>query len=228
MARPFLVPGYDGYTLYYDQSDKAQKVADIPCPDQVCSRTYTDGSVIDGNEYCYKVTATATEPEGCESGFSNILCATPQSQGEVSYASVEILGTCHWKKSGKGKNAVEECIDTADTYAPGNQINVLLNVHDSTGSPPVPNATVTLTVTGPEGSTLTSGSSNGNGEAEVSWNTQSPNRKGNGGTPEGSYQISVSGLSSSTHEWDGSSDTITVTINSTAAATSNHRHRKGM
>ena len=222
------IGGYDGHTLYYDQADKAQKVADIPCPDQVCSRTYTDSSVTDGNEYCYKVTATATEPPDCESGFSNILCATPQSQGEVSYASVEILGTCQWTKSGKGKNAVEQCIDTADTYAPGNQINVLLNVHDSTGSPPVPNATVTLTVTGPEGSTLTSGSSNGNGEAEASWNTQSPNRKGNGGTPEGSYQISVSGLSSSTHEWDGSSDTVTVTISSSAAATSDHRHRGGM
>ena len=61
-----------GYSLYYDQSGKAQKVEDLDCSLTDCTR-YIDTGLSNGQSYCYKVTAWN---EQCESAFSNILCAT--------------------------------------------------------------------------------------------------------------------------------------------------------
>ena len=79
-------PAIDGYRLFYDQSGKAQLVGDL---DSVES-TYTDLGLTNSQEYCYKVTSYIGVDEngdfdpvsGCESGFSNILCATPSQPGQ--------------------------------------------------------------------------------------------------------------------------------------------------
>jgi len=79
-------PAIDGYRLFYDQAGKAQLVADL---DAVQS-SYTDPGLTNSQEYCYKVTSYIGVEEngnydpvsGCESGFSNILCATPAQPGQ--------------------------------------------------------------------------------------------------------------------------------------------------
>jgi hypothetical protein len=217
--------GYDGFSLYYDQADKAQKVADLDCTDvNIDCDDYTDSGLTNGNEYCYKVTATSTEPP-CESGFSNILCATPQPHGETEYASLTIDRTGRWVKIGNGKNATWEFVETS-TFAPGDRIAVQMTVLDVYGSP-VPSATATLTATGPETTVFTATSSDGDGQSEGEWSTQAPNKKGNGGTPTGVYSISVSGLDSSTHEWDGSSASVNIEIVNSSAMLACGKHAKG-
>ena len=66
-----------GYTIYYDQSDKAQWVADSSCTSGQCS--YTDLNLTNGQTYCYKLTSNY---ESCESEFGNIQCATPEAPGQ--------------------------------------------------------------------------------------------------------------------------------------------------
>ena len=62
------VLGAEGYNVYYDQAGKSQLLADVGN-----TTTFTDVELVNGNVYCYKVTAV----EGaCESAFSNIQCAT--------------------------------------------------------------------------------------------------------------------------------------------------------
>ncbi|MDX1697515.1 MAG: hypothetical protein R3308_04470, partial [Thiohalobacterales bacterium] len=74
-------PGIVGYRLYYDQSGKAQLVADLPCPpdsQQGCT-VYQDVDLTNGQLYCYKASSYGNY---CESEFSNILCATPSPPGQ--------------------------------------------------------------------------------------------------------------------------------------------------
>ena len=68
-----------GYRLYYDQSGKAQLIPDSECAE--CT-AYTDAGLTNGQEYCYKVTSY-TSPT-CESGFSNILCASATQPGQTA------------------------------------------------------------------------------------------------------------------------------------------------
>jgi hypothetical protein len=78
----------DGYRAFYDQSGKAQLVADLDWT--AGDVTYTDTGLTNSQQYCYKVTSYIGvdangdyDPvAGCESGFSNILCATPSQQGQ--------------------------------------------------------------------------------------------------------------------------------------------------
>ncbi|MGD8875549.1 MAG: PASTA domain-containing protein [Gammaproteobacteria bacterium] len=72
-----------GYRLYYDQSGKAQLVADKDCAAGVCD-THTDTNLSNGQEYCYKVTSYTPEPGSCESTFSGILCATATQPGQTT------------------------------------------------------------------------------------------------------------------------------------------------
>jgi len=78
----------DGYRLFYDQSGKAQLIVDL---DWVAGQgNYTDLGLTNGQGYCYKVTSYLGvdangefDPlSGCESDFSNILCATPAQPGQ--------------------------------------------------------------------------------------------------------------------------------------------------
>lgn len=74
-------PDIIGYRLFYDQAGKAQLVVDLPCPPGepgACS-SYTDTGLSNGQQYCYKATSYSV---ACESGFSNILCATPSPPGQ--------------------------------------------------------------------------------------------------------------------------------------------------
>jgi hypothetical protein len=75
-------------------------------------------------------------------------------------------------------------------------------VVDRATSLAISNATVEITIGGPESVTLNSNPSDAEGWAEATWQTQSPNRKGQGGTATGSYTASVTNVTASGYHWD--------------------------
>jgi hypothetical protein len=193
-------PAVDGYRLYYDQAGKAQLVADISVPP---FNTHTDTGLTNEQEYCYKVSAYYA-PD-CESIFSDIVCASPTNQGQTTDpAGVTVIETGFY--SGKGKT---KTWNPSFTFAPGDTVVIRATVYDMINNVPLSNATVDIVVGGPETVTLTSGPSDADGIAEATWQTQKPNRKGQGGTAPGAYTASTTDVTASGYHWDS------VTTNST-------------
>jgi len=195
----------DDHILYYDQSGKAQWVATLDCSGECLS--YTDTGLTNGQPYCYKVTASNTE---CESEFSNILCATPQSPGQTQYASVAILESGHWVTEGKARNRYPVYY-AATEFAAGDEIIFRIKITDESGIG-IAGSQATLTIAGPESVNLVSLVTDSQGKAEAAWATVRPNKKGVGGTAIGDYAAAVTGLKSSTHQWDGVAGEWSFTI----------------
>jgi hypothetical protein len=188
------VTGATGYNVYYDQGGKAQLVADAGN-----TTTYVDTGLTNGVEYCYKITAYDAT---CESGYSNILCATPENQGQTTDAAgVDTLVTGRYVTTGKGKDKVTSFEGTA-TFSQGDGVVIRALVTDAGGNP-ISNATVEITIGGPETTTLNSNPSDAEGWAEATWQTQSPNKKGQGGTATGAYQATVTNVTVTGYHWDG-------------------------
>jgi hypothetical protein len=179
-------PEVSGYGLYYDQAGKALLVTTVG---QVT--TYLDTGLTNGQQYCYKVTSSYAD---CESGYSEILCATPDNQAQ---AGVDAVVTGYY--TGKGKNRT---FVATDLFNAGDELTVRVRVLDS-GGVPVADAVVELEISGPESHSLTTGSSDGEGWAEATWNTQKPNRRGQGGTTAGAYTAAAAGLTADGYVWDG-------------------------
>jgi hypothetical protein len=191
--------GATGYNVYYDQAGKAQLVADAGN-----STTYLDTGLTNGVEYCYMVSAYDAT---CESGYSNILCAIPTNQGQAGPAvGVSTMETGIY--TGKGKN---QTFTLQTIFNAGDTVVVRALVQDQ-NSNPVSNATVEIVIGGPETVTLNSNPSDASGLAEVHWNTQSPNRKGQGGTTPGEYTATTTNVTASGYNWDGVTTSTTFTI----------------
>jgi hypothetical protein len=189
-----------GFKVYYDQGGKAQLVADAGN-----NTTHVDAGLTNGVEYCYKVTAY---DETCESGYSSILCATPENQGQTTPpAGVDAMETGLW--TGKGKN---QTWHTSSDFAAGDTVTIRAQVLDRVTGLPVESATVEITIGGPETTSLNSNPSDGEGWAEATWNTQAPNKKGNGGTATGTYQATVTNVTATGYHWDGMTFNTTFTI----------------
>jgi hypothetical protein len=185
-------PGVVGYNVYYDQAGKAQLVANVGA-----ATSFTNTGLTNGSEYCYKVTSYAAT---CESAFSNIVCAVPNNQGLAKVGAT--LSTGRYETTGKGKTQVTTFVVTT-SFSVGQAVTVRATVRDKTTGLPVPNATVNIGITGPQTVSLTTGPSNANGVAEASWQTQSPNRKGQGGSTPGSYTATTGNVTAAGYSWDG-------------------------
>jgi hypothetical protein len=194
------VGGATGYKVYYDQAGKAQLVADAGG-----TTTYLDSGLTDGVEYCYKITAYDAS---CESGFSNIECATPQNQGQTTPAAgVSAMMTGIY--SGKGNN---KSFTAQTTFTAGETVVIRARVLDGVTGLPISNATVEIQIGGPEQVSLNSNPSDADGWAEATWSTQSPNRKGQGGTTLGTYTATVTNVTASGYHWDSVTTSATFTI----------------
>ncbi|MFN2135998.1 MAG: multiheme c-type cytochrome [Candidatus Promineifilaceae bacterium] len=198
------VSAANGYKLYLDQAGKAQLVADTGA-----ATSYIDTSVTNGKEYCYKVTAYATSgTTTCESDYSApLVCATPQNQGQTG-DSVGVNSLQSGIITGKGAN---KTFSASDVIARGETVVIRALVLDASGAP-VPNATVAITIGGPEAVTLNSSPSDTAGYADASWQTQAPNRKGSGGTTPGAYTATVSGVTASGYIWDSFTTAVSFTL----------------
>jgi hypothetical protein len=85
-------------------------------------------------------------------------------------------------------------------------------VVDASTGLPVANATVDVAITGPESLTLAAGPSDAAGLVEVLWQTQAPNKRGQGGTPTGSYNATVTNVVAAGYTWDGVMTSAAFTI----------------
>jgi hypothetical protein len=85
-------------------------------------------------------------------------------------------------------------------------------VLDGGTSLPVANATVDLEITGPDSATLTSAPSNSNGIAESVWETTAPNKRGQGGTPTGTYTVTIKGVTVDGYAWDAAENSTTFIL----------------
>jgi hypothetical protein len=203
-------PDVVGFRLYYDQAGKAQFIADLACPpdSMTACTSYTDTGLTNGQQYCYTVTSYSN---ACESGFSNILCAIPTQPGQEVLAGVDDpMQTGKWVTEGKGKNRTTTFVLTSD-FVQGDGVVIQATVKDEGGAP-VANATVTIAISGPESAELTTGPSDASGVAEATWNTQSPNKKGQGGTAIGGYTATTTGVTASGFVWDQILTSTTFTI----------------
>jgi hypothetical protein len=191
--------GATGYNVYYDQAGKAQFIAD-----NGNTLTYLDTGLTNGVEYCYKLTAYDAT---CESGFSNILCATPQNQGQTTDpAGVSAMETGLY--TGKGKTRT---FTAQTTFTAGEDVVFHAHVVDNVTGLPLAGATVDLLITGPESLALTSAASDAAGLAEAIWNTSAA--KGNNpGTTPGTYTVTVKGIAANGYHWDGVTTSTTFTI----------------
>ena len=78
----------------------------------------------------------------------------------------------------------------------------------------VPNATVVIDITGAESHPgLTTGPSEANGIAELTWQTQAPNKRGQGGTAPGAYTATTSGVTATGYTWDGVTNSVGFSVN---------------
>jgi hypothetical protein len=180
--------GADGYKVYYDQTGKAQLVANVGN-----TTTYTDTGLTNGNEYCYKITAyNICDSQTLESAFSNIECATPQATGQNTLADVESVQTGYYVTTGKGPNKTTTFTLT-NSFQAGDGVVIRAYVKDDSGQP-VSNASVDIAITGKETVSLTAGPSDDAGLAEVTWSTSTPNRKGTGGTTPGTYNATATNV----------------------------------
>jgi hypothetical protein len=193
------VTGATGYNVYYDQAGKAQLVADAGN-----TTTFIDAGLTNGVEYCYKVTAYDAT---CESGYSNIVCAIPNSVGlATDPAGVNPLETGLYVGPGP-----------VFTFSPQSAFNagaeVVFRAHvvDNLTGLPLPGATVDLLITGPETLTLVTGLSDANGVAEAAWRTARPTRRNPGTTP-GAYTVQVKGVTATGYHWDGVTTSANFTI----------------
>jgi hypothetical protein len=156
----------------------------------------TVGGLTNGVTYCFKVTSYHVD---CESGFSNVLCATPVAVPEVEVAA---LLTGRWVKSGKGKHATE-AFEGSDVFDRGDSIVFRIRIVDRATGLPVAGAVAELLVTGPESRFVTTGPSDAAGCAEAAWKTSAPKKKGTGGTAPGIYGVTTTSVSVAGYDWDG-------------------------
>ncbi len=198
-------PAVLGYSLYYDQAGKAQLVDTLWDP---AANNYVDPGLTNGQEFCYTVTSLYDcDGDGvsdAESGFSNILCATPTNPGQTVYAGVDDMQTGKWVTTGRGKNQTTEFVVT-DTFNAGDEVVIQAHVVDE-GGLPLADATVEIIINDPNGApvvTLLSGPSDATGWTETTWQTQKPNKKGLGGTPAGAYEAVTNNVTVSGYVWDG-------------------------
>ncbi len=199
-------PNVIGYKVYYDQAGKSQFIADAGL-----TTTYTDTGLTNGQEYCYKVTSYY-DPD-CESGFSNILCAIPNNQGQAQIG-VNSMETGKYEKTGKGKNQTTIFVLT-DTFSSGDTVVIRAYVIDISTGLPVQNALVDMDVRNSSGSVVKSFvdvASDADGIAEAQWQTQAPNKKGQGGTPADTYTATTIDVTADGYAWDGVMTSTTFTI----------------
>jgi len=136
-----------------------------------------------------------------ESVFSNILCATPTNPGQTVYVGIDTMRTGKWVITGKGKNQTTEFVVT-DTFNAGDGVVIQVHVVDE-GGLPLADATVEIIINDAGGTTLLTDPSDATGWAEATWQTQKPNKKGQGGTPSGAYQAVTNNVTVSGYVWDG-------------------------
>ncbi|MFU8895480.1 MAG: multiheme c-type cytochrome [Gammaproteobacteria bacterium] len=187
--------GVAGYRVYFDQGGKAQLLATTG---RVTG--YLDTGLTNGQQYCYKVASFKAE---CESAFSNVLCATPASNAQLTVKAVD-LETGRLVTTGKGGNRVTT-FEPGSSFAQGEDVAIRARLLDSADQP-LAGASFTAAISGPSTASVSSASADEQGFAIATWGTAAP-RRNRDDTPIGNYTVTVAGVSAGGYNWDG------VTVN---------------
>ena len=204
----------DGYRIYHDQAGQTQLVYDTVNAADPLATAYSDMGLVNGTEYCYRATSYNTDPVSgivCESGFSNVLCATPALAAKAGVAGLE-TGT--WVNTGTTADPVWT-FEPAGVFNTGSNVVIRAYVVDGSGVP-LPEAVVGISITGPDQNTvtvvqLTSVPSDVQGIAEASWQTAGPRRRQPRTVP-GIYTATVVDVTATGYAWDGLGKAITFEI----------------
>jgi 3',5'-cyclic AMP phosphodiesterase CpdA len=144
---------------------------------------------------------------------SNVITVYVKGQQLPLAGVVDTPVTGKYVTTGTKKNKVTTFVQTS-TYKQGDGVVIRPHVIDVKTQAPVPNATVQITISGPQTLVLTSGPTSSNGTAEVQWNTSAPNKRGVGGTPPGPYTATLTNVSASGYNWDGTRAYVGFTLES--------------
>ncbi len=98
---------------------------------------------------------------------------------------------------------------SSDAFIQGDAVVFRARVVTDTGS--VTGAAVTLSITGPETVSLTTGASDSQGIAEAKWTTKAPLKRSTG-TRTGTYAATVTNVTASGYMWDGVTTTAKATF----------------
>jgi hypothetical protein len=176
----------------------------LPGGSPVSSTAEDPDSVTYDTAGVYTASFTATDDAGASCAPATIQ-VTVTAVGGGPETGVTGMETGYY--SGKGKN---QAFTAVDTFVQGDTVIIRSTVLDSDGQP-VSGATVTTDISRPAGVTLTA-TSDASGVAEASWNTQAPNKRGQGGTATGSYTATTSDVTADGYAWDGVPTSATFTL----------------
>jgi hypothetical protein len=183
--------GVTGYRVYRDQSGKAQLLAE-----KGLVTGHLDTGLTNGQLYCYTITSVKA---ACESAYSNVLCATPKSNVQLTVKAVS-LDTGRLVTTGKGGNKVTT-FEPAASFKQGETVAVRARMLDAADQP-LSGASFTASVSGPSTASIGSGSADAQGYSLATWSTSAPS-KNKLGTPTGTYKATVTGVSAGGYTWDG-------------------------
>jgi hypothetical protein len=155
----------------------------------------------------YSLDVQATTGSGVR---SDTISTYVKSQVQTKIGISETLSIGKYVTSGSRKTKTT-VFENTETFKQGETVVIRGTVKNMSGTP-VPNATIGLAITGPSSITLTSALSNSSGVAEAKWTTTAPNKRGQGGTPTGTYSATVTGLSATGYQWDGVVESSSFTI----------------
>jgi hypothetical protein len=165
------------------------------------SFSYTPDSGFNGEDH---FTYQAFDGTALSALATVVITVTPVGGGNT--VGVNSITTGYLQTTGSGKNRVTTFVQSS-TIPVGENVIIRSTVVDNDG--PVSGAIVSSRITGLTTTDVTSAPSDANGIAEASWQTSTPNRKGNGGTPTGSYTVTTTNVSGS---WDGIATSTTFTL----------------
>ncbi|NOQ87446.1 MAG: PKD domain-containing protein, partial [Gammaproteobacteria bacterium] len=155
----------------------------------------------------FTTTFSATDDAGAACVAATVLVTVTATGGnQVGVSGIEVG---YYQTTGKGKNKVTVFVPASSTvFIPvGENVIIRSTVTDSNG--PVSGATVSSSITGLEITSITSTPSDATGIAESNWQTDTPNRKGNGGTIPGLYTVTTTNVSGN---WDSTETSVTFTL----------------
>ncbi len=157
-----------------------------------------NASALASGEHTIEVQASTASGVRTDTVKVNVQATVPQPT-----AKVVRLATGKYVKRTTNLN------ETAQ-FVPGDSIVFRATIKNSSDQP-VPNATASIAVTGPQAKTILTGPSDANGIADGIWKTSAPSRKSTG-TPSGDYTGKVNGVTASGYVWDAAATSVTFNL----------------
>ena len=181
----------DGYRVFSRQAGEAYDYGNPSWEGTDTSCTVLD--LDPSKNYCFVARAFNQSEESSNSNEVTVAFTT-----EV--VGITKLEMGRYEVTGKGKNRSKEFV-IMDTFSAGDTVVFRMFVADTSKGTPVPNAIVSLNISGAENANLTPTSSTFEGIAEINWKTQAP-KKRRSGTEPGVYAASIANVAVDGYVWD--------------------------